>query len=366
MAIVSLVLIVGCGSTEPDALPVPAPAPAAVPAPVSAPVPAPVPTLPSPERNPLALSPVVADLHVDTPTQMVRRKLLYDDEALEAGLPAVRAGGVNLAVMVLWPERRGSWAATVEAQLSAAEAEDLRLEAVRLVRTPAEVRALPPGQVGWVYALEGAHGIDHAGLDGLRALHARGLGMVGLAWSFSNRFAGSSGDGGGGLSDAGRALIAEANRLGILVDVSHASDAATLEACAVSRSPLVASHSNADAVHDHRRNLSDAAVRCIAASGGVIGLNMHGDFLGPVPSVQVVADHAEALRALGGPGVVALGSDYDGIIQPPLDLRTATDLPKLWAELEYRGWRDEDVRGVKGENFMRAWEAALAKAEPSR
>lgn len=300
---------------------------------------------------------IQADLHLDTPTQMVGKNVGLDAAGLEAGLTELRAGGTNLAVMVLWPPRDGDWGAKVERLLAKVEAEDKRLDAVVLVRTPAEARAAADsGRVGMMVALEGAHGIDKTGIAGLQALYARGLRMLGLTWSMSNRFAGSSGDGGGGLTAEGRALVDEANRLGVILDVSHASEATTLEVCQRSTDPVVASHSNTAAVKAHNRNLSDAAIRCIAERGGVVGVNLHGPFVGSPADVTMLANHIDHLRAVGGIGCVALGSDFDGLIKPITGVTDAGKLPVIWDELRRRGYSEEDLRKIRGENFMRVWD----------
>lgn len=306
---------------------------------------------------------IQADLHLDTPTQLHRKKVGLDAAGLEAGVPQLRAGGTNLAVMVLWPPRDAKWEAHVETLLATMEREDARLDGVTLARSPSEARAIAAqGGVALVYALEGAHGIDTTGVEGLRALHARGLALLGLTWSFSNRYAGSSGDGGGGLTAEGRALVAEANRLGVVLDLSHASKATTLEVCAASKVPVLASHSNAAGVRAHARNLTDEEIGCIAATGGVIGLNLHGTFLGTPSDVRKAADHVEHLRKVGGIGVVALGSDFDGLITPPPDVATASALGVLWDELRRRGWTDPELQAVRGENFLRAWWVARSLA----
>lgn len=312
----------------------------------------------------LALAGIVqADLHLDTPTQMVRRDVGLDGAGLESGLVQMRAGGTNLAVQVLWPPREGDWAGQVDRLFTKVEEEDARLDEVTLVRSPAAARAVVDGgRIALVVSLEGAHGIDATGVAGLDRLHTRGLSLLGLTWSFSNRFAGSSGDGGGGLTADGRALVAEANRLGVLLDVSHASRATTLDTCAASVAPVIASHSDAAAVHAAARNLTDAEITCIARTGGVIGLNFHSSFVGSPAGVARVADHADHLRAVGGVGVVALGSDYDGLITPPPDLKDASKLPALWAELRRRGWSESDLLLVRGENFLRAWAAGRSIA----
>jgi membrane dipeptidase len=306
---------------------------------------------------------VQADLHLDTPTQLYRRGVGLDAADLEAGLAQLRKGGTNLAVMVLWPPKASGAGAVVQALLAKLEAEDARLDAVALARTPSDARRIASeGRVALLYAMEGAHGLDAAGVAGLAPLHARGLSLIGLTWSFSNRYAGSSGDEGGGLSADGRALIAEANRLGVLVDVSHASRASTLETCGASKAPVVASHSDAAGVTANKRNLSDEEIRCIASSGGVIGLNFHAPFVGSGANVSRIADHAEYLKSVGGASVVALGSDFDGYIVAPAGLPDAAGIPALWEELRRRGWTEAELRGVRGENFLRAWERAQAAA----
>ena len=180
---------------------------------------------------------------------------------------------------------------------------------------------------------------------------------MGITWSFSNRFAGSSGDGGGGLTDEGRALVAHARAKRVILDVSHASRRTTLEICRDSPQPVIASHSNAHVLRGHARNLSDEEIRCIAETGGVIGLNFHATFVGAPGHADVsrVADHADYLAKIGGHEVVALGSDFDGYIKKPKGLEDASKVPALWAELARRGWTEEQLRGVRGENFMRAW-----------
>ncbi len=304
-----------------------------------------------------------ADLHLDTPTQLHRRNVGLDATGLEAGLAQLRAGGTNLAVMALWPPRRTDGEAHVDALLTRMEAEDARLDDVVLVRSPDEARsAAAAGRVGIVYALEGTHGIDRSGIPGLERLHARGLALLGLTWTFDTRFAGSSGGKGTGLTADGRALVDAANRLGVLLDVSHASRATTLEVCARSRAPVVASHSDAHVLTAHPRNLEDDEIRAIAATGGVIGLNLHRPFLGGTGDLARAAEHATHLKRVGGTGVVALGTDFDGLIVPPRDLPDSGGIAALWPLLTARGWSAAEIEGVRGANFLRAWQAALATA----
>lgn len=306
---------------------------------------------------------VQADLHLDTPTQLYRKGVGFDaGEGLEGGLAQLRAGGTNLAVEVLWPPRNTDHAAHALKLLDIVEKQDARLDDVEVVTTPQQAEAsIAKGRIAMLIALEGAHGLGTGDWKAsLASLHERGLRMLGLTWSFSNRFAGSSGDGGGGLTDEGRALVAQAQKMGILIDLSHASRETTLEVCKASKVPVVASHSDAHAVAAQARNLTDAEIACIAATGGVIGLNFHATFVGGARDVAAVAAHADHIAKVAGHRAVALGSDFDGLIKVPSGLEDASKIPALWDALRARGWTEEQIAGAKGDNFMRAWKKATA------
>lgn len=315
-----------------------------------------------------AATPVQADLHIDTLTQLHSRGLALDaPKGLEAGLVQLQQGGTNVAVFALWPPRNVDGRGRVLALLERFEKEDARLDGLALARTPEEARRIAAeGRVAALLSLEGAHGLGEDWSATLDLLAGRGLSMLGVTWSFSNRFAGSSGDQGGGLTDEGRVLLARARALGLLVDVSHMSRAATLEVCRDSPAPVVASHSSAYALAARGRNLTDEEIACVAATGGVVGVNFHRSFLGGNADLSRVADHLDHLRAVGGDGVVALGSDYDGLIQVPAGLEDASRLGALWDELRRRGWTEAQIAGARGENFLRAWAGARATREAER
>ena len=304
-----------------------------------------------------------ADLHLDTPTQFHRKGLAFDaPEGMEAGLSQLKAGRTNLAVEVLWPPRGVDPRAHVYGLMERLQLEEARLEDVVLVKTPQRAkREIEAGRIALVISLEGAHGLGEQNWEAtLDDLHRNGLAILALAWSFSNQFAGSSGDGGGGLSAKGRQLVRYAREMGILLDLSHASKTTTLQVCKNSPVPVIASHSNAAAVHAHNRNLSDEEISCIAKTGGVIGLNFHRPFLGGEANVAQVVAHANHVASVAGHEAVAIGSDFDGLIQPASGLSTAADMDNLWRALRKSGWTREQLDGIRGENFFRAWMAAYS------
>jgi len=304
------------------------------------------------------------DLHLDTPTQMLSRRLHLDvNTGLEAGLPQLKLGGSNVVVQVLWPPRKSDHKPRAFALLDVVEKEVARSEDLVLTLEPDVARStVAAGKVAVLLSMEGAHGLgtDADWPDVFQQFYDRGLRLLGITWSFSNRFAGSSGDGGGGLTEEGRALVQLARERRVILDVSHASTQTTMEICTDSPVPVIASHSNAKALRGVARNLTDEEIRCIAATGGVIGLNFHASFVsggdqGPA-TVSRVADHADYLAKVGGHAVVALGSDFDGYIKKPVGLEDASKIPALWRELERRGWTADQLAGIRGENFMRTWE----------
>ena len=311
-------------------------------------------------------TPIQVDLHLDTPTQMLNKGLsLSATSGLEAGLPQLMAGGSNVVVEVLWPPRKTEHKKRAFDLLSVVERDIAQNPSLELATEPGQARQIvADGKIAILLSMEGAHGLgaDANWAEVFQQFYDRGLRLLGITWSFSNRFGGSSGDGGGGLTEEGRALVQLAREKKVLLDVSHASVQTTLEICRDSPAPVIASHSNAKTIRGVRRNLTDEEIRCIAKSGGVIGLNFHATFVsggdaGPA-TIAKVADHADYLAKIGGHQVVALGSDFDGFIKKPIGLEDASKIPELWAELRRRGWTDSQIAGVRGENFMRIWTAA--------
>jgi membrane dipeptidase len=225
------------------------------------------------------------------------------------------------------------------------------------------------GRIAVLPHVEGAECID-AGLDALEVLHAAGLRSLGLVWSRPNAF----GDGapmaaqdplepGAGLTDAGRALVRECERLGVMVDLSHLTEAGFWDVARIATRPLIATHSNAHAVCPSARNLTDRQLAAIAESGGVVGLNFHVGFLRPdcredpdTPLSQMLRHLDHLLGILGEQGV-ALGSDYDGC-KVPAEIADAAGLPRLVAAMRQAGYGEALVARICRENWLEALDRA--------
>jgi membrane dipeptidase len=160
------------------------------------------------------------------------------------------------------------------------------------------------------------------------------------------------------LTKAGAELVRRAHRLGVAVDVSHASDRAVQDVLALAqetRGVVVATHSNARALCDHPRNLNDAELRGIAATGGVIGLNFHGPFLarGRSATLKDVVEQARYLVRVAGEDHVAIGADFEGGVRPARGLEDASHFQELARALLRAGVGDEAVRKLLSENALR-------------
>jgi membrane dipeptidase len=225
-----------------------------------------------------------------------------------------------------------------------------------------------PGRVTAIVHMEGAEAIA-ADLSNLEAWYERGLRSIGPTWSRPNDFAEgvpfrfpSSSDTGGGLTAAGRDLVAGCNRLGILVDLSHLNWAGFWDVARLSDAPLVATHSNAHALCPSSRNLTDEQLEAIGASGGVVGVNFAVGFLredgrqvAATPVTEIVR-HVDYLVDLIGVDHVAFGSDFDGAVVPE-ELGGAAGLPMLVDSLRAAGHDDDAVAKITHGNWLRVLDA---------
>ena len=281
----------------------------------------------------------------------------------EARLEAMTAESYALP---LPPELEQSYAAEVaNAQIGILRQLEAR-QALKICRSTDEIRvSVTAGIMAAILHMEGAEAID-ADLAMLDSLHDIGLRSLGPVWSRPTIFGHgvpfafpSSPDTGPGLTDAGRRLVKRCDDLGILIDLSHMNEAGFWDVAKLSAAPLIATHSNAHAVCQHARNLTDDQLRAIADSGGMVGLNFATAFLRPdgkmLPEVpfEVMMRHIDHMLGILGEDHVGLGSDYDGAVVPE-QLRTAADLPGLVEALRSRGFGEALVEKLCIGNWLRA------------
>ena len=278
--------------------------------------------------------------------------------------------------------------------------------AFALARTAADIeRNFKAGKISCLIGIEGGHAIENS-LGALRAFARLGVRYMTLTHWETIDWADAATDSAAhdGLTAFGEEVVREMNRVGMLVDLSHVSDATMRDALRVSRAPVIFSHSSARALDNHVRNVPDSILRLVAQNGGIVMTNFAPDYVsealrvyaetlqhktaalraagldslavrdsvrawraaGPKATLAQVADHVEHLRKVAGVDHVGIGSDFDGISSVPTGLEDVSKFPDLIAELLRRGWTEVDVKKVAGLNALRVLREAEQVAREIR
>lgn len=232
------------------------------------------------------------------------------------------------------------------------------------------------GRIASLMGMEGGHAIENS-LGALRAFYDAGVRYMTLTHSCNTDWAdsGTALPENDGLSAFGEEVVREMNRMGMLVDLSHTSPATMHDALNIAEAPVIFSHSSARGVTDHPRNVPDEVLERLPENGGVVMVTFVpsfinqavADFNGPdaeAPSATLadVADHIDHIRAVAGVEHVGIGGDYDGISTVPIGLEDVSTYPALFEELARRGWSDDELRLLAGENVLRVMRGAEAAA----
>lgn len=349
----------------------------------------------------------VLDSHCDTPSQILRlRDIGADNERGHVDIPKMRKGGVDASFFALYTpsSKNGPEATAYAMELLAAvnDALDAAADKSALALTPEQaIHNKRQGLLSVFLGMENGAPIGKS-LPLLREFWRLGVRYMTLVHSADNLICDSCASKDKtwhGLSPFGREVIAEMNRLGMLIDVSHASDEAFFDVIETSAAPVVATHSCCRALATHPRNMSDEMIRALAARGGVIQINFYPVFLDdrfaeilsrsglaekgeaveaafiadpadarkrlawnkvqdelmalPRPSFKRVVDHIDHAVSVAGIDHVGIGSDFDGIEVTPEGLEDISCMPAVFEEMRARGYSEEEIAKVAGGNFLR-------------
>jgi len=288
---------------------------------------------------------------------------------LHTDLPRLRAGGVRGQ---LWSLYVPSTLPEPEAVVATLEQVDFvhrlvaRYDELALATTADEVEcAVADGRLASLLSIEGGHAIGGS-LAVLRQMHALGVRSMTLTHNDSTAWADSAtGEPvAGGLSGFGRAVVAEMNRLGIVVDLSHVADTTARDALAATTAPAIFSHSNARALCDVPRNVPDDVLALVPANGGIV-MATFVSFLvvaGRPATLDDVVAQLDHLREVVGAAHLGVGGDFDGADEVTAGLEDVAAYPRLFAALREHGWSPAELDGLAGRNFLRVLRDVEASA----
>lgn len=357
----------------------------------------------------LHFSAIIVDTHDDTTQRFLdgRFDLGARNTSGSIDIPRMNEGNLGAIFFSIWMPSKVTGPEAVHKALVQIDAvrEQVRKHPkdIVLAATAAEVReARKQGKIAALMGVEGGHMIN-SDLGVLRSYAALGVRYMTLTHSGNDEWADSSTDKAvhNGLTDFGKDVVREMNRLGVMVDISHVSDKTFYDALAVSKAPLIASHSSCRAICDAPRNMTDPMMKDLAAKGGVVHINYHVGFLsqefrdaekadpkineeisakvhercgenegcqliegdritrelvaaGKLPKVEYtkIIEHIDHAVKVAGVDHVGLGSDFDGA-NMPYGMEDAAMLPKITEALLRKGYSGDDVRKILGENTLR-------------
>jgi membrane dipeptidase len=373
----------------------------------------------SPRARAIHDSATIVDTHADTPQRFLYENFdIGNTDPKDIGhisLDKARAGNLGAEFFSIWadPETTSGHFAqsTFDMIDSVYEQATRHPDRMTMAFSVDDIeRAHKQKKLAALMGIEGGHSIEND-IRLLRDYYRLGVRYMTLSWSNTNEWADSSGDINdpkvehhNGLTDFGKQVVLEMNRLGMMVDISHVADKTFFDAIATSKAPVIASHSSARALTNHPRNMTDDMLRAVTTNGGVVQVNFYDAFIEenyrkaaeaqkkdadaaveariaelkaagkpvtyldkdrigrewaakiPRPPLKSLVDHIDHIAKVAGVDHVGLGSDFDGVSgATPEGIDSAADLPKITQALVDRGYSAEDIRKILGENLLRVF-----------
>lgn len=313
---------------------------------------------------------IVFDGHCDTILDLINHKRTLRNRASTGHLdiPRLQEGGVDIQVFAIFIEDIYKPDRSLKRSLELIDCLFSEIEKnqdkISLVTNYNQIKKVNrAGKIAAILSIEGGEALE-GNLAVLRILYKLGVRLLTLTWNQRNQIADGIGESrtGGGLTEFGLKVITEMNRLGILIDVSHLSEAGFWDVIKRSEAPIVASHSNCYTLCPHLRNLRDNQIKALADKRGVIGITFVPKFLtqeNRKPTIEDIIKHIDYLVEKVGVNYVGLGSDFDGTKNLPLGLEGAHKIPNITATLINHGYREEDIKKILGENFLRVFKEVV-------
>jgi len=354
---------------------------------------------------------LVVDLHNDALYRYINGQNIETfNKYGQFDLVKMQKGGIDVQFFALWPDPRKKNKQSMFEQTqsmldSLYEIVSRNDSILQIAKSPMEInRIVASGKTVACIGVEGGTALEY-NLEKINYFYDRGIRYIGLTWNDSPKWASSAQDetdtnwqGIPGLNDFGKQVVTRMNKLGIIIDVSHAGEQTFYDVLKYSTKPVIASHSSVHSICPHFRNLKDDQIKALAANGGVIFINFYPGFLVDkfddiymnarkrateiedslkqnsdhdyfdrasfihqkidtlYPGIDILVNHIEYIVKLVGEDHVGLGSDFCGISIPPAGLEDVSKMPKITKELVRRGYSESTIKKILGGNFMRVFQ----------
>ncbi|MBM7854481.1 membrane dipeptidase [Desulfohalotomaculum tongense] len=305
---------------------------------------------------------LVVDAHCDTLTKLKEenRTLGEKSESGHVDLPRLKVGGVNVQFFAVfihpsYGEVKGIERAMEIIDTFYKQCDQYKDQMCLAACQRDIVETVQSGRVAAVLAIEGGEALGGR-LYMLPVYHRLGVRCMTLTWNGRNSIADGVGEGRtrGGLTNFGVEVVREMNKLGMLIDVSHLSEAGFWDVLDISSQPVIATHSNCAALCPHPRNLTDRQIKALAQVGGVIGLTLVPDFISEkYANLERYLDHVDHIADLVGTDHIGIGTDFDGVERTIDEVSDCTMLPRVAEGLIKRGYNKNEINNILGGNFLR-------------
>jgi membrane dipeptidase len=338
---------------------------------------------------------IVIDTHNDVTSPMTDEN--YDLGARDTSgknqtdIPRMKEGGLDAEFFAIYVDRKyakeGASARRALDMIDGVYEQARRHpESLEMAYTAADIRRIhKAGRIAALMGIEGGHAIENS-LSALRQFYKLGVRYMTLTHTNTNNWADSAGGIGnppekrhGGLSDFGKEVVREMNRMGMMVDISHVGDETFADAIETTQAPLIASHSSCRALTNVPRNLTDDQLRALAKNRGAVMINFYNGFINTdyarpgaaypaqtakTSTMEMLMAHFEHAIKVAGIDHVGIGSDFDGVdgLLPP-GMEDVSKLPNITYELLKRGYSEGDIKKVLGENLLRVLTEVEAAAK---
>ena len=300
------------------------------------------------------------DLHCDTAYRMIKENLSINDDACKVNIEKLKKGGAlaqTFAFFVDLEEEKDPYDAFTSMYNNFIKEVDKNKDKIEIVRNRDELKQCNNnGKIGAFLSIEEGE-VLKGDVSKVLDVYEKGIRMLTLTWNYENSIGYPNVNfkyKDKGLKEKGIEIVNEMERVGIIPDCSHLSDGGFYDLSKICKKPFIATHSNARAIKNHPRNLTDDMIKILSNKGGVMGLNFCSDFVAEddITKVSKIAKHAKHIKNIGGIDVLSIGSDFDGI-ENEVEIKDTSEMDKLYYGLKKEGFSDDDIEKVFYKNIIR-------------